>query len=187
MSRDAHFNATARWLHWTMAALIVAMLFIGVAMMASVSARPWLVDLHRPLGLALLLLVLVRIANRLAHRPPAMPDSLPRWQRGAATASHALLYALMLAMPLTGWAMLSAGGYPVLVTAGWALPPLLDPDPAHYAWLRGAHGVLARALFGTVLLHLCAALLHAWVLRDGVFASMARGARAATTPTPPPD
>lgn len=175
MNVPTHFNAAARALHWLMAALIVAMLFIGVGMVASVSLRPWLIDLHRPLGIALLVLVVLRLANRLRHRPPAPPAALPRWQRIAAHASHWLLYALMLAMPLIGWAMLSAGGYPVQMTASWVLPPLVGSDPTLYALLRTAHGALAYLLFATVLLHVSAALMHAWVHRDGVFASMVRG------------
>jgi len=177
MNAPGHFDLRARVLHWLMAALIVAMLFIGVTMVASVSQRPWLIDLHRPLGIAILLLAVVRLAHRLRHRPPPLPADLPRWQVRAAHASHWLLYALMLAMPLIGWAMLSAGGYPVAMIGRFQLPAIVPHDPVLYAWLRDAHGWLARLLFATVLLHLSAALFHAWVRRDGVFSSMARGRR----------
>jgi cytochrome b561 len=179
MNAPAHFNATARVLHWTMAAMILAMLFIGVAMVASIGQREWLIALHRPLGIAILLLALVRLHNRRRHRPPPLPADLPRWQATAAHASHYALYGLMLAMPLIGWAMLSAGGFPVRMTASWLLPPIAPRDAVLYAWLRSLHGWLAYALFATVLAHLSAALFHAWVRRDGVFASMARGPRAA--------
>ena len=171
----AHFNGLARTLHWLMAVMILSMLFVGVGMVASLAYRPVLLDLHRPLGLAILLLVVVRLVNRLLHRPPPLPADLPHWQALAAMASHYLLYALMFAMPLIGWSMLSAGGYPVEVFGGFRLPPIAPHDPVLYGWLRQAHGVLARLLFATVLLHLAAALFHAWVRRDGVFASMARG------------
>ena len=146
-------------------------------MVASLAYRPMLLDLHRPLGLAILLLVIVRFVNRLLHRPPPLPVDLPRWQVAAALASHWLLYALMFAMPLIGWSMLSAGGYPIELFAGVRLPPIAPHDPALYGWLRFAHGLLARLLFATVLLHLAAALFHAWVRRDDVFASMARAPR----------
>lgn len=167
------FDPLARTLHWTMAAMIVAMLFVGVAMVASLSARPWLLDLHRPLGIAILVLALLRLAHRLRRTPPALPGSLPPWQRFAARASHWLLYALMLAMPLLGWAMTSAAGDPVRMAADWVLPPIAPKDPALYAALRAAHGALGYLLFATVLLHVSAALRHAWVLRDGVFEAMA--------------
>ena len=92
----------------------------------------------------------------------------------------------MLAMPLVGWAMLSAGNYPIVLFGGVQLPPLLAPDPTIYAWLRDAHGWGARLLFATVLLHLSAALYHAWVRRDGVFASMA-GTRKRSSSVPDSD
>ena len=170
-----HFNLTARVLHWAMAVLILAMLFVGVGMVASINLRPMLVSLHRPLGIAILLLVVLRLANRLRHPPPPLPSDLPAVQVLAAKASHWLLYALMFAMPLVGWSMLSAGGYPVAMFGGFALPPIAPHDPTVYAWLRGAHTWLARLLFVTVLVHLGAALFHAWIRRDGVFSSMARG------------
>ena len=81
----------------------------------------------------------------------------------------------MLAMPLIGWAMLSAGGYPIVLWGGVHLPAIMPHTPALYAALRAAHGVLAYALFATVLAHVGAALFHLWVRRDGVFQAMARG------------
>lgn len=171
----AGFNFTARLLHWLMAPLILAMLFVGVAMMASVENRPWMVALHRPLGAAILVLALLRLVNRLRHPPPPLPADLPRWQARAAIASHWLLYALFIAMPLIGWGMLSAGGYPVEMIGSFTLPAILPQDPVLYAVLRTAHGWLARLLFAAVLLHLAAALFHAWIRKDGVFSSMAKG------------
>lgn len=171
------FTPVARILHWLMAVLIVAMLFIGVAMVSSIAARPVLIDLHRPLGIAILLLAIVRLAYRLRHRPPALPADLPAWQAMAAHASHVLLYALMLAMPLIGWMMLSAGGYPVTLGGGLQLPPIAPHDATLYAWLRDAHGWLAYLLFAVVLAHLSAALFHHCVRRDGVLRSMTGGSR----------
>lgn len=175
MTTPTQFNPVARGLHWLMAAMIVAMLFIGVGMMASVSARPWLIDLHRPLGIAILVLAVLRLRNRLRNPAPALPSTLPQWQQAAARASHWLLYGLMLSMPVIGWATLSAGGFPVQMSPSLVLPPILPQDVTLYAALRAAHGSLAYLLFATVLMHVSAALLHAWVYRDGVFGAMARG------------
>jgi len=151
------------------------MLFIGVGMVASVSERhQWLVQIHKPLGVTLLVLVCIRLGRRLAMGVPALPAAMPSWQRQAALASHMLLYALMIAMPLIGWAMVSAGGYPVTV-GSWQLPPIAPADATLFAWLRGAHRYLALLLFATVLLHLAAALFHGWIRRDGVLESMTRG------------
>lgn len=175
MNHPRHFNLLARVLHWSMAVAILAMLFVGAGMVVSLRHRDELLDLHRPLGLAILLLALVRLANRLRHAPPPLPADLPRIQVLAATASHWLLYALMLAMPLIGWAMLSAGGYPVVLVDGVNLPAILPHSPVIYGMLRPLHGVLAYVLFFTILAHLGAALFHAWVRRDGVFGQMAKG------------
>ena len=186
MNQSAHFNLTARILHWTMALMILSMLFVGIGMVASISLRPTLVSLHRPLGIAILLLVIVRLWNRLRHPPPPLPADLPPIQVFAAKASHWLLYGLMFAMPLIGWSMLSAGGYPVTMFNSFALPPIAPHDATVYAVLRTAHTWLALLLFATVLMHLSAALFHAWVRRDGVFESMARGAEKSSMTVEPP-
>ncbi|WP_034212712.1 cytochrome b [Arenimonas metalli] len=169
---QATFTRTARWLHWSMAAMILAMIFIGVAMVTSLELRPLLIDIHRPLGLLILLLALLRLRHRSRNPPPPLPDDLPRLQARIAGASHVALYALMVAMPLLGWAMSSAGGYPVPLAFGFTLPPLAPQDPALYSALRGAHGVLGYAFFALVLAHVAGALHHAWVRRDGVFEAM---------------
>ena len=175
MNPPRHFNLLARVLHWSMAIAIFAMLFIGAAMVVSIQHREQLLDLHRPLGLAILLLAIVRLANRLRNKPPPLPADLPRIQVFLAEASHWILYGLMLAMPVIGWAMLSAGGYPVVVFDGFNLPAILPHSPVLYGFLRPLHGVLAYLLFFTILGHLSAALFHAWVRRDEVFGQMAKG------------
>ncbi|WP_313295171.1 cytochrome b [Pseudomonas sp.] len=167
--KPATFHPLARLLHWLMALLILIMLFIGVSMVGDLSPRhPLLVELHKATGLALLLLVVIRIGVRLSLPHPALPADLPSPQRLAAKASHWLLYALMLAMPLLGWAMLSAGGYPRPLQ----LPAIAPHDLQLYAVLRQAHGWAGYLLFATVLIHLGAALMHALVRRDGVLRSM---------------
>lgn len=170
----AGFGAVARALHWLMAAMVLAMLFIGVGMVTTVSGRyEWLVGIHKPLGIAILLLVALRLGNRLRRPAPALPVDMRRWQVLAAKASHILLYALMAAMPLLGWAMLSAGGYPIVLYGPVHLPPIAPHDAPLYALLHGAHVVLAYLLFATFLVHLAAALFHALIRRDGVFGRMA--------------
>jgi cytochrome b561 len=172
MSRP--FPILSRLLHWTMALLILAMLFIGVAMVSSLSDYHRLVAIHRPLGILLLVLVAVRLINRLLSPPPPLPAAMPAVLRLAAQASHWLLYALMFAVPVVGWAMLSAAGYPIQLVGAVYLPPILPHDRALYAVLRPAHTVLAFLLFATFLAHLGAALTHALVFKDGVFRSMVK-------------
>lgn len=171
-----HFSFPARLLHWLMAAMILAMLFIGAGMVASVSARhAWLVQIHKPLGIAVLVLAVVRLGVRLARGAPPLPAALPAWQRLAAQGSHGLLYLLMFLLPLVGWAMLSAGGYPVTLYGPLHLPAIAPADPLWFALLRKAHTFLAYLLGLTVLAHLGAALFHGLIRRDGVLAAMVRG------------
>ncbi len=169
---NATFHPLLRGLHWLMALLILSMLFIGVSMISDLSPRhSLLVNVHKLIGLALLVLVVVRIGVRVFVGSPALPGDLPAAQRWAAKASHLVLYGMMLAMPLLGWGMLSAGGYPLPLQ----LPALLPQDIRVYALLRQAHGWLAYLLFATVLLHLAAALVHGLIRRDGVLRSMWSG------------
>lgn len=178
------FSLPARVLHWTMAVLILAMLFIGVGMVATVSEKhQWLLAIHKPLGIAILLLAIVRLVVRLRNPPPPLPADLPALQKLAAHLSHWLLYALMIAMPLIGWAMLSAGGYPVMLTSSLRLPAILPENALVFAWLRTAHGVFAYLLFLTFLAHMGAALYHGLIRRDGVLRSMVGGRSAPSNQT----
>lgn len=170
---STQFVPAARVLHWLMAILIVSMLFIGVGMVASVSERhAWLIGIHKPLGIAILILAVIRLMVRLRHPPPPLPADLPPVQKLAAHASHWLLYVLMLLIPLVGWAMLSAGGYPVMLSSALRLPPIFPANAVAFAILRHAHAWLAMLLFLTFLAHLGAALYHGLIRRDGVLSSM---------------
>jgi cytochrome b561 len=174
MTTQARFPAVSRLLHWLMAPMIVAMLFIGAGMAATVSTRyDLLVSIHRPLGIAILVLCVIRILNRFINPPPELPDTLPPLQRFVAKASHIVLYALMFIMPLVGWGMLSAARYPIVLYGPLRLPPILPHDLTLYAWLRDLHTDLAYLFFATFLAHFGAALFHGLIKRDGVLESMA--------------
>ncbi|KAF1032206.1 MAG: Cytochrome b561 [Pseudomonas sp.] len=167
------FAPLARLLHWLMALMVIAMLFIGAGLVASVSERhEWLIHLHKPLGIAILALVIVRLVVRFSTRQPALPADMPLWQVLAAKASHVVLYGLMLVLPLLGWAMISAAGDPVMLASSVQLPALVGADAHLFSVLRKAHGFLAYVLFLTVLVHLAAALFHGLIRRDGVLQSM---------------
>jgi cytochrome b561 len=169
----SRFTPLQRVLHWVMALGILTMLFAGVGMVSTIGpAYLALVNFHKPLGLAILLLALVRLAVRLRHGAPALPADLPEPMKLAARLSHVAFYVLMIAMPLLGWAMLSAAGYPVVV-GGFELPPIAPPDAALHSVLWNAHRALAFCFFALFLLHLAGALFHAWLRRDGVFHAMA--------------
>ena len=124
------------------------------------------------------MLALVRLGVRLKRGVPPLPEDLPSVQVDAAKLSHIALYALLIAMPLIGWGMLSAGGYPIALFGSFHLPGILPQDDRLYALLRTAHTLFAYAFFATILLHIAAALFHALIRRDGVLRTMTgRGVR----------
>src|SRR5438876_3523783 len=167
------FTALSRLLHWTMAAMVLTMLCIGVAMVASLGSYHVLVSVHRPLGIAILILVIVRFVNRLVNRPPPLPATISRAERLAITASEYTLYGLMLLMPLIGWGMLSAARYPIVLFGSVQLPYILPHDVMLYAVLRQAHTILAYLFFLTILAHFGAILFHTLIVRDGILKRMA--------------
>jgi cytochrome b561 len=169
------FTTFSRLLHWTMAAMVLTMLFIGVAMVVSLAGYHTLVSIHRPLGIAILILVVVRFANRLLNPPPAFPATMARSERLAATASEWTMYGLMFVLPLVGWGMLSAGRYPIVIYGSLHLPEILPHNVVLYSVLRRAHTVLAYLFFLTLLAHFGAILFHTLIVRDGMLKRMLPG------------
>jgi cytochrome b561 len=167
------FAIQSRILHWLMAAMLLAMLFIGAAMVASLGDYHMLVAIHRPLGILILILAAVRFINRMCTTLPPFPPTMSKRERFIASSSEKLLYALMFALPLVGWGMLSAGHYPIVMFGAVHLPPILPAHPALYAILRPAHTVLAYLLFFTFLAHLGAVLFHTLIVRDRILDRMA--------------
>jgi len=181
------FAWTSRVLHWLMAAMVIPMLFIGVGMVASLADYHVLVSIHRPLGIAILVLVVIRFVNRQLTTLPPFPPTMSPVERVVASWSERLLYALMFAQPLVGWAMLSAAPYPVVLHGPIHLTPILPVDPALYSVLRETHTVLAYLLFFTFMAHLSAVLFHTLVMRDGLLNRMVPwNVRPAGPQTPPP-
>ena len=170
----ARYSHTARALHWAMAQGLLGL----------VAAGAWMVDLpfspqrlklynwHKWAGIVMLGLLLARLLWRLTHRPPA-PLPMPAAQAALAHAVHALLYLLMLAIPLMGWAYSSAAGFPVVLFGLWPLPDWVGKDPALAEALKPWHGRLAWALVALVALHVLGALKHHFWNRDGLLARMA--------------
>ena len=180
---EQSFAGSQKILHWLMAICIIAMLFVGVGMVSTV--RPKYLDLvafHKSLGIAILVLVAIRLVLRLTLGAPPLPRDLPAPMKLAATLSHVALYGLMIVMPLLGWAMLSAANYPIVLLGGLRLPPILPPNASLHAVLWDLHASLALLFYALVLLHVAAGLFHGLVRRDGVFQAMASFGRKAPTP-----
>ena len=166
------FALLSRILHWLMAVLLVTMLFIGVSMVGKLGDYHWLLALHRPLGILILILAAIRLVTRLLTRAPELPAGMSQSERLVVKASERLLYFLFIALPVVGWAMQSAGHYPIVMFGSVHLPPILPAMPQRYATLRASHTILAYLLFLTFLAHFGAVLFHTLILRDGILSRM---------------
>jgi len=154
-------------LHWVTAALIIANWLLGLSMVPMhISPRKlqWYL-VHKSIGLTVLFLSSLRLGWR-AVRPPPPPVAMPRWQRRAASASHALLYVLLFAIPLSGWLYSSATGVQVVYLGVLPLPDLVPKDRALGDALRLVHVSLNALLFVVFCLHVAAAIKHHVVDRD---------------------
>jgi cytochrome b561 len=132
-----------------------------------------LILIHKTLGVALLALVLIRLALRLYYGAPPFPADLPKVMKLGARLSHQMLYTLMIVMPLLGLGMLWAADYPIVLYGGIQIPALLPQSDGLHTLLWNAHVYLGFAFFALALLHLAAGLFHALIRRDGVFETIA--------------
>lgn len=166
------YGAIARWLHWTVFGLL-ALQLAGGLVLEDLPKPSWVrgfaFDAHETLGIVTLLLVLARLAWNRSHPGPAPAGST--WQRAAAKAGHAALYALMIAVPVVGYAMVDAKGYDVALF-GWQGPDLLATNERLADRLEDLHETLAWALAALVALHVAAAFWHHFWLRDDTLRRM---------------
>jgi cytochrome b561 len=166
------FNGLMRLLHWLMAAMVLTMLGIGVAMVASLGDYHTLVSIHRPLGIGILILVVIRLVTRLSSTLPPFPAMMSQQERKAAHASEMLLYGLLFMEPLVGWGMLSAARYPIVMFGSLHLFPILPHSVMLYAVLRETHTIVAYLFFLAFLAHFGAILFHTLIVRDGIIGRM---------------
>lgn len=171
----AKFTLLSRLLHWSMAVMVIGQFFLGVTMVAALVYYPLLLAIHRVLGTVILVFVIVRLINRLRHHPPAFLTTMSRRERMVATWSERAMYALLVAQPLVGWAMVSASDSPVTLVGPVHLPGIAPHGIALYAVLRTAHTVLAYLLFAAFTAHVCAVVFHTVGLRDGLLRRMTFG------------
>jgi cytochrome b561 len=169
--RSRH-TALTRVLHWLTAVLVFTMLMIGFVMVNSLENYALLVMVHKSLGVVILVVVLVRIVNRLTHRAPALPATVGAIERKIVVATELSLYGLLVVQPLVGWAMVSASGRPVVVFGSVRLPPIAPFGAELFSVLRQAHSLIALALVVAIAAHVSAVLLHTLALRDGMLSRM---------------
>ena len=165
----ARYTRTAIALHWLVALLLVGQFALGwylEGIERGVPARGYFVNLHKSTGLLVGLAIVLRLGWRLAHRPPPLPHSMPRWQRQAASSTHFLLYVFMLLMPLSGYVASNFSKYGVNFFNILKLAPWGPEDKQLYAFFNQLHGISSWILLTLVLVHVLAALKHAVVDRD---------------------
>lgn len=170
--RTDRYSTVAIWLHWIIAVLVLVNLAVGLLHDAVPALKAWMPG-HKSIGITVLGLTLVRIAWRLGHRPPALPVDMPALEKGAAHAAHWALYALLLAMPLTGWMMVSGAQRRPLDWFGLVDIPYLPVSPAVSGLGHNGHGLLGWVMLALVVIHIGAALRHHLILRDRILARMA--------------
>jgi cytochrome b561 len=172
-TEQRQFTVRMRFFHWLTAAMVLTMLGIGLSMVASLAYYHRLISIHRPLGILILIVVVIRFINRHYSTLPPFLATMSQRERKVASASELFLYALLFVQPLVGWGMLSAARYPIMLHGSLHLFPILPHNVMLYAVLRRAHTVFAYVLYLTFLAHFGAVLFHTWVERDGTFNRMA--------------
>ncbi len=168
------YTPVAKGLHWLMAVLILGLLALGIYM-SELPLSPQKLTLyswHKWAGVTVFLLVWLRLAWRVTHRPPALPETLSPLMRLAAHAGHAALYVLMIVIPLTGWLMSSAKGFQTVWLGVLPIPDLLSRDRELGDLLQQVHKLLNLLLMLTLAGHVGAALWHHFVLKDDTLRRM---------------
>jgi cytochrome b561 len=172
-SADGRHDPVAAALHWLIGVALLGQIAFGFLLddiaPRGTPSRAAVINLHKSFGIVLGLAILLRLGWRFAHAPPAWPGSMPAWQRRAARLGHAALYACMVVMPLSGYVGSNFSKHGVKFF-GRSLAPWGPDLPAVYDALGRVHVVTAWLFAALIAGHVLAALQHAFVARDGVFA-----------------
>ncbi len=172
--KEATYHPIAKGLHWVMALMILGLLGVGL-IMKDLPLSPEKLQLyawHKWAGVSVFALVWLRLLWRLTHPAPPLPPTMPAVQRALAHAGHALLYGLMVVIPLSGWLMSSAKGVQTVWFGVWPIPDLIGKDKALGDTLAQVHGWLNTLLMAVLLTHVGAALKHHFVDRDDILRRM---------------
>ncbi len=168
------YTKTAKTLHWAMAILLFGLLALGFYMhdLPLSPEKLQLYSWHKWAGVSAFLLVVIRLAWRAAHRPPALPASMPKPMQFAAHAGHLVLYVLMIAIPLSGWLMSSAKGFQTVWFGVLPIPDLLGKDKELGDLLAQVHLGLNLFFVAVLVGHIGAALKHHFIDKDDILTRM---------------
>jgi cytochrome b561 len=175
------YTSVAKTLHWLIAAIIIVQIPAGFIMhnLAFSETKYTMYQLHKSFGLVVLALSLVRLGWRLTHRAPALPSHMKVWERVAARFTHVAFYVLIIAIPLTGWLMVSASPLGIETKIFYVVPvphwPVPVGEAAESFWIE-THEILAKITIGLLVLHVAGALKHHLVDKDSVLLRMAPSA-----------
>ncbi len=168
------YTRTAVTLHWLIVLLIFSALPLGYYMhdLPLSPHKLRMYSYHKWIGVTVFLFAVIRVYWRATHRPPALPESMPKWEKFAALATHYAFYVLMFAIPLSGWLMSSALGFQTVWFGVLPLPDLVGKNKELADVLHEVHEMLNFGLLGLVLAHIGASLKHHFIERDDVLVRM---------------
>ena len=180
-------NTTTRWghvsqfLHWLIVVLLIAQVTLAsladdLPPVKKIGLLAW----HKSIGITILMLAVIRLLWRWVNPTPLLPGTLKPYERTLANFTHATLYVLLFAMPLSGWMMSSARGFPVawfgFFPKSWfgslQLPDLVPKNKSLYDIMLTTHQALQWVLYTVVALHVLAALKHHFILKDNILRRM---------------
>lgn len=169
-----NYGAVAKTFHWLMAVLIIVLLTVGLIMtdMENSPDKFKLYGLHKAFGILVLFLATLRFGWKILDVSPLLPDHMSKMAKLGAKLAHLALYALMFAMPMSGWVMSSAAGFPVSVFGLFTMPNLVEPDKELAKNINELHESMAWLLIVLIVLHIIAALLHHFYYKDNTLRKM---------------
>lgn len=181
----ARWGAVSQAFHWLIVAMILAQAVLALLFkqMHRGPETAALIGVHKSLGMTILALAVLRLLWRWANPVPDLPGTLQSQERILARVSHGALYALLFAMPLTGWLGSSALGFPVRWFNLFSIPNPLGKEKSLGHALYATHSILALALGLVLVLHVAAALRHHWILKDDVLRRMLPGSGVSRGPS----
>ncbi len=176
MANSTPYRPFARLMHWLTAGLVLLTIPAAILMQRPGIGRGLqdpLFVFHKNIGVVILVIVTLRLAYRLVNPPPPLPDHVPKIQRIIADLTHWTLYGLLLAMAISGYIRVAAGGFPLEFFDSLGFPRIAPRSDELAQSAKTIHAALRFPIIGLIVLHVSAALYHGLIRRDGILQRMA--------------